>query len=147
LRERISDIPLLVEHYLNLFNEQTSKQVERFDEMALHALQTYHWPGNVRELVNVIERAVVLAKSNVVTPSDLPDCFERRETESYVLEDGGDGSSLKAALAQPERQLILDALETNGWNRQNTARLLGINRTTLYKKMKKYSIDFEKQLK
>ncbi|MEO1997296.1 MAG: sigma-54 dependent transcriptional regulator [Planctomycetaceae bacterium] len=147
LRERISDIPLLVEYYLNLFNEQTSKQVERFDEMALHALQTYHWPGNVRELVNVIERTVVLSKSTVVTPSDLPDCFERREAESYVLEDGGDGNGLKAALAQPERQLILDALETNGWNRQNTARLLGINRTTLYKKMKKYSIDFEKQLK
>jgi DNA-binding NtrC family response regulator len=63
------------------------------------------------------------------------------------MEGAMDASSLKAALAQPERQLILDALEANGWNRQNTARLLGINRTTLYKKMKKYSIDFEKQLK
>ena len=147
LRERISDIPLLVEHYLNLFNEQTSKQVERFDDMALHALQTYHWPGNVRELVNVIERAVVLAKSDIVTPADLPDYLDRREADTFVLEGAMDASSLKAALAQPERQLILDALEANGWNRQNTARLLGINRTTLYKKMKKYSIDFEKQLK
>jgi len=147
LRERISDIPLLVEHYLNVFNEQTSKQVQRFDEMALHALQKYHWPGNVRELVNVIERAVVLAKSDIVTPADLPDCLDRREADAFVMEGAMDASSLKAALAQPERQLILDALEANGWNRQNTARLLGINRTTLYKKMKKYSIDFEKQLK
>ncbi len=145
LRERISDIPLLVEHYLHEFNEQTGKQHERFDENALRLMQQYHWPGNVRELVNVIERAVVLCKNEVITPADLPENL-RIEDHAIVSFQAGSKASLKAALANPEKQIILDALEANGWNRQNTAKMLGINRTTLYKKMKKFSIDFETQL-
>lgn len=142
LRERIGDIPLLVEHYIHEFNEQTGKQIKRFDDGALQRLQQYNWPGNVRELVNVVERAIVLAKSDVVTAADLPEQFHREAVDLARINRLG-GGNLKAALADPERQIILDALENNGWNRQETARALGINRTTLYKKMKKYDISYD----
>ena len=143
LRDRIGDIPLLVDHYLQVFNNQTDRDITGLDEMAMHALQQYHWPGNVRELVNVIERAVVLCKGPQICPGDLPEkLFEENEQRSRVEAHLG-GASLKKALSTPERQLIIQALESNGWNRQNTAKALGINRTTLYKKMKKYDIDFE----
>jgi transcriptional regulator with PAS, ATPase and Fis domain len=147
LRERLGDIPLLVSHYLEEFNRQTGKQVRELDDHAMQALQRYNWPGNVRELVNIIERAVVLAKSDIITLMDLPEQLRREEQElalSYPRLVGRAG--LKSALADPERQIIIDALEQHGWNRQETARMLGINRTTLYKKMKKYDISYEKQV-
>ena len=143
LRERIGDIPLLVETYLREFNEQTGKKVRAFDDAALLTLQRYSWPGNVRELVNVVERAVVLSKSEVISIADLPDVVR---TEQFVDRNPNallTGTNLKSAMANPERQLIVEALEANSWNRQDTARMLGINRTTLYKKMKKHDISFE----
>lgn len=146
LRERIGDIPLLLEHYLDEFRKQTDKTVTGFQESAVQMLQRYHWPGNVRELVNVVERAVVLTKRTSIGVEDLPEQVRRGATIADVLQSRGGAANLKAALANPERQIILDALESNGWNRQNTAEMLGINRTTLYKKMKKYGIQFEKQL-
>ena len=146
LRERIGDIPILAQHYLEEFRAQTGKNVTGFSEQALQILQRYHWPGNVRELVNVIERAIVLTKRNVITFDDLPESLRRGATMPAALEARTGGANLKAALANPERQIILDALENNGWNRQDTAEMLGINRTTLYKKMKKFGIQFEKQL-
>lgn len=144
LRERIGDIPLLVEHYIQEFNSQTGKEVRGFNEQALQSLQRYNWPGNVRELVNVVERAVVLSKDDLITAHDLPEQLrlEQKETPGAVNRLAGN-PNLKSALADPERQIIIDALEQNGWNRQDTARLLGINRTTLYKKMKKYDITYE----
>lgn len=143
LRERIGDIPLLADHYLRQFALQAGRDIDGIDDMAMHTLQQYHWPGNVRELVNVIERAVVLCKGDRITTADLPEkLFADNEQRSRIDAHLG-GASLKKALSTPERQLIIQALESNGWNRQNTAKALGINRTTLYKKMKKYDIDFE----
>jgi len=143
LRDRIGDIPLLANHYLQVFTEQTGRRVSEIDESALIAMQHYHWPGNVRELVNVIERAVVLCRSGVVSAGDLPEkLFAEDEHRGTVTAHLGN-ASLKAALTQPERQLIIQALEGTGWNRQKTAKTLGINRTTLYNKMKRYEIDFE----
>jgi DNA-binding NtrC family response regulator len=129
--------------HLHHFNEQTGKHVAHFDEATLHLLQRYSWPGNVRELVNVIERSVVLSKGDKITVSDLPEVIRREENSVQVQALQSSGGGLKSALSAPEKQIILDALEANGWNRQNTARMLGINRTTLYKKMKKYGIEFE----
>lgn len=145
LRERITDIPLLAEHYLQQFCELNGKQIRGFDDSALQLLQRYRWPGNVRELVNVVERAVVLSKSNTISASDLPEGLRQNEMHLSVPA-GRLGSPLKAAMIEPEKQLILEALEANGWNRQGTANMLGINRTTLYKKMKRYGIEFENQL-
>ncbi|ODA32746.1 sigma-54-dependent transcriptional regulator [Planctopirus hydrillae] len=148
LRERISDIPLLAEHYLKEFVSQTGKNVTGFSEQALSAMARYRWPGNVRELVNVVERAVVLCKGSVIGLQDLPENMRRDEPAALlgVVTNVSAGSSLKTALASPEKQLIIDALESHGWNRQLTAEALGINRTTLYKKMKKFGISFERHL-
>ena len=146
LRDRIGDIPLLAQHYLEEFRKQIGTEVTALNEQALQHLQRYHWPGNVRELVNVIERAIVLTKNPVIAVEDLPESLRRGTTLPEALQARAGAANLKAALANPERQIILDALENNGWNRQNTAEMLGINRTTLYKKMKKYGIQFEKQL-
>ncbi|MEX1228637.1 MAG: sigma-54 dependent transcriptional regulator [Planctomycetaceae bacterium] len=147
LRERISDIPLLIEHYLETFNTQNGKHIEGFDAEAMDCLRRYSWPGNVRELVNVVERAVVLSKSNVLTAADLPEALHDAHHvgmsfSGHLTAEG----SLKSAMAIPERQLILNALESNGWNRQSTSKALGINRTTLYKKMKRYGISFDRML-
>ncbi|MCA8983324.1 MAG: sigma-54 dependent transcriptional regulator [Planctomycetaceae bacterium] len=142
LRERVGDIPLLAEHYLKHFIEQTGRSILGIDEQAMHLLQRYSWPGNVRELVNVIERAVVLNHGGRITPADLPDSIHKQLDTSNIPAHFG-GNSLKSALANPERQILLEALESNGWNRQETARMLGVNRTTLYKKMKKFGISFE----
>ncbi len=143
LRERIGDIPLLVDHYIAEINEQSGKHVRQITDEAMQILQRYHWPGNVRELVNVIERAVVLAKSDVIGVNDLPESLRREPTISKGISGRLTGGNLKSALSDPERAIIMEALEVNGWNRQETARMLGINRTTLYKKMKKYNITYE----
>lgn len=143
LRERIGDIPLLVEHYIQHINEQTGKHVESFNEQAMQLMQRYEWPGNVRELVNVVERAIVLAKEKVITANDLPETLRRDLSEPRYNGARVGTGNLKSALVNPERQIIVDTLEGNGWNRQETARMLGINRTTLYKKMKKFGIEYE----
>ncbi len=146
LRERLSDIPLLIEHYLKIYNEQIGKSIKGFDASAVQAMLKYQWPGNVRELINVIERSVVLTKGDYIRVADLPEQLRQEQSFSLTTENRLGNGSLKNALANPERQIIIEALEANGWNRQKTANALGINRTTLYKKMKKFEIDFEKQL-
>ena len=87
--------------------------------------------------MNVIERAVVLTKNTVLQPQDLPESYRQEDNHVDLVDGRLPGSNLKAALANPEKQLILDALNAHGWNRQETSDFLGINRTTLYKKMKR----------
>jgi len=138
LRERISDIPLLAEHFLKRLCEESGKNVRGFTEDALAALQRHRWPGNVRELQNVIERAVLLGKGSVIGFEDLPNSLISAGPVS--VEPIG-SRSLKQAMENPERQIIREVLEANNWNRLATAETLGINRTTLYKKMKRLGLE------
>jgi DNA-binding NtrC family response regulator len=138
LRERISDIPLLARHFLQQVCEETGKHVRDFTEAAMAVLQSYRWPGNVRELQNVIERAVLLGKTETVGLEDLPPNLA--SSGSVHVESVGN-RTLKQALEGPERQIILEVLEANNWNRHVTAETLGINRTTLYKKMKRLGLE------
>ncbi len=138
LRDRISDIPLLAEHFLRQVCSESAKPVRRFSEEALAALQRFRWPGNVRELQNVIERAVLLGKSPVVGLEDLP---SHLLAASPMAVESSSTRTLKEALEAPERQIILNVLEANQWNRHATAEALGINRTTLYKKMKRLGLE------
>jgi two-component system response regulator AtoC len=138
LRERLGDIPLLAEHFLKRHCERTKRNVVGFQDEAMRSLQTFNWPGNVRQLENVIERAVILTKSPTIGVCDLPE--EIREPK----DDGngnGFGLPLKKALQLPEKELIVRALKAHHGSRQATAKALGINRTTLYKKMKRYGIE------
>ncbi len=138
LRERFNDIPLLSTHFLQQVCHDTGKQVQGITDEALAALQSYSWPGNVRELQNVIERAVLLGKSDYVRPEDLPPHLTAGNTHTTPATGT---RTLKEALEGPERQIILDVLRSNNWNRNATADSLGINRTTLYKKMKRLGLE------
>ena len=138
LRERLEDIASLTDFFLEKFKDQTGKPVQSFSDQALAALEKYLWPGNVRELENVIERAVVLGKSDILGVNDLPSHLldpSLWQSESYA------DRTLKQALTNPERKIILEALESHNWNRQKTAAFLGINRTTLYKKIRKLGLE------
>ncbi|MHC4209159.1 MAG: sigma-54-dependent transcriptional regulator [Planctomycetota bacterium] len=153
LRERIGDIPLLAEHFLEAKAKEAGKRVTEFTAQALEALRRYAWPGNVRELENVVERAVVLTRSPRIEVEDLPPHVIDNSTGQLLpahaqLRLAGPASwspdrplPLRDALQEPERQIIVAALEANGWNRQKTAEQLDINRTTLYKKIKQYGLE------
>jgi DNA-binding NtrC family response regulator len=138
LRERTSDIPQLAAHFLARICEDSGKRVTGFTEEAMGALERYRWPGNVRELQNIVERAVLLGKGEHVRLEDLP---TQVVAAAPVVGHASAGNSLKTSLAAPERQIILEALEAHNWNRHLTAAALGINRTTLYKKMKRLGLE------
>lgn len=138
LRDRISDIPMLAEHFLHGVCEDSGKQVRGFTEDAMNSLRRYRWPGNVRELQNVIERAVLLGKGGAIGLEDLPATLA---SGTNITAESIVGRSLKEALAEPERQIIREVLDANNWNRNVTAETLGINRTTLYKKMKRLGLE------
>ena len=138
LRERITDIPLLAQHFLSDVRDDANKDVTGFSDEAMAVLQHYTWPGNVRELQNVVERAVLLGKGPIVTVADFPDHLL---AGASIQTPSATGQTLKEALAGPERQIILGVLRANNWNRNVTAESLGINRTTLYKKMKRLGLE------
>jgi DNA-binding NtrC family response regulator len=147
LRERLGDIALLANHFLRQFTQEMGREVLGFTEAAIAGMQRYNWPGNVRELENAVERAVVLCRRPQIDLEDLPEtiqCFtparlsvSRLEEEETYAKPG----PLQIALEGPERKIIEAALKRNDWNRQATAAELDINRTTLYKKMRKYRLD------
>ncbi len=139
LRQRASDIEALTDHFLIGVCKETGREVRGFDGHAMQALQSYHWPGNVRELQNAIERAVLLCKGNTVGVNDLPTHIAAGAR--MAINSSSNKRTLKEALEEPERQIILQVLKENSWNRNSTADQLGINRTTLYKKMKRLGLD------
>ncbi len=140
LCERIGDLPLLVRHFVNHYAADMKRQVLGVDDRAIQVLQRYNWPGNVRELENVIERALVLCKGRYVGVDDLPPKLLKAVAGASVQDRP---RTLKEALEEPEKRAIETALLANGWSRQLTAEQLGINRTTLYKKMKRYGLEAE----
>ena len=139
LRERVSDIPLLADHFLRQVCRDTGKVMDGIDPSAMSVLQQYPWPGNVRELQNIIERAVLLGREHSVQVNDLPPQL----TQGAQISSPANSvtQTLKEALEGPERQIILQSLKQHNWNRNATADALGINRTTLYKKMKRLGLE------
>ena len=139
LSERVGDIRILAEHFLKLYAAELSKPAPKLSDQALATLECYHWPGNVRELENALHRAVILAKDDVIRPGDLPSVV----ASAVPLSSAGHyrGKSLKAALEQTEREVIAAALKANSYNRQATAEALHIERTTLYKKIKRFGLN------
>lgn len=138
LRQRTTDIPVLAHHFMERIRDEAGKDTEGFSNEAIDAMQAYRWPGNVRELQNVVERAVLLGRSSILGIDDLP---PNVTATAPMTVSSPSGRTLKEALSGPERQIILEVLESNNWNRNATADALGINRTTLYKKMKRLGLD------
>ncbi len=146
LRERVEDVIPLAELFLAQKAESLGRRLIGLDETAAARLRDQDWPGNVRELENVMERAVVLAKGVVIGGQDLPPDLGLSPSTSPIASIERDqsidpGLTLREALEVPERRIILGALNAHNWNRQETAMSLDINRTTLYKKMKRYGLD------
>src|SRR3989454_759424 len=138
LRERIQDVPLLVDHFIRRDNRRFHKRVEGLSPEALAALNAYRWPGNVRELENVIERCVVLAEGPVIQLNDLPldvslpqQATKVRAAEALPLNDATD---------QFERQIVLRGLERVGWNLTEAGRILEIHRNSLRVKLARWGI-------
>lgn len=137
LRERMDDFPLLVNHFIKQFNERFSKSITHFSPAAYDCLERYIWKGNIRELENVIEHCFVLCRSDVIVPEHLPDRI--RSFVSY------EPTQITPGIEDTERRIILNALTSNDGNRVKTAETLKMNPSTLWRKMKKYRIEFKTQ--
>ncbi|MEF9437840.1 MAG: sigma-54 dependent transcriptional regulator [Candidatus Mariimomonas ferrooxydans] len=137
LRERVGDVALLAKHFLKVYSLQHNKEKLGITDEAMEYLERYPWPGNIRELENTIERAVLLSKDKFIGPDDLSNTIKEA---AFQQQQNHKAMTLKEAMVEPERKFVLQALEANRWNRQETARALNINRTTLFKKMKQYGL-------
>jgi DNA-binding NtrC family response regulator len=135
LRDRKEDIPLLMTSFLTFFNQENEKHIEGFSPAAKKALLAYDWPGNIRELRNCIESSVVLARSIIIEPEDLPAVVSKAENPSLVSLEVG------ITLAEAERRLIVSTLGLCGGNKTKAAEMLGIGRKTLHRKLQEYQID------
>jgi DNA-binding NtrC family response regulator len=145
LRHRGSDIEQLAEFFRARFSHEFGKNVVGFTRDALDILNKHDWPGNVRELEGVIQRGVALCQGTRITSGHLsPSLCHPRSSRMPSLAPRPHIPTnirpLKEALEDPEKRIIIQALQALNWNRQETARVLDINRTTLYKKMKKYGL-------
>ena len=137
LRERKEDIPLLAKEFLKKYSLEMNKKIKKISKKAMELLMDYDWPGNVRELENTIERAVVFAKGEVITPDVL------NLDQSPISGDGGRRTGTfnsSKSLYEREKSLISEVLEEANWNLARAARILQISRTTLYSKINKYGL-------
>ncbi len=132
LGERRNDIPLLARHFLRRFAAEQSKKIDDFSPESLRLLLDYPWAGNVRELENTVEHATVLAKGSHIEASDLPTVLHTAAKTAQ--------RSTPPTLVEHESKLLVEVLEDCGWNKKQAAKRLGISRSTLYEKLKKYQI-------
>ena len=143
LRERKEDLGLLTDHFMQKYGKINNKKLAGISEEVKKIFLEYHWPGNIRELENAIEGAAIMTRTGIVNKWDIPNVAKFVSVASKAIK-AEDGKSLKQVLEEPEKDLIISVLKESNWNRNRAAALLGINRTTLYNKMKKYSISFDK---
>lgn len=130
LRERREDIPLLISHFLKIYQERNNKVVDGISEDVLDILTNYQWPGNVREIKNVIERAVVLTQDRIITQKDLPENISKIKVEERKLT-----IPFGMPLREIEKKIIIETLRRSKGDKEITANLLGITPRTIYRKM------------
>ena len=147
LRERKEDIPLLAQHFLNRFEEKMKKGITGFSDSVMEPLNNYSWPGNIRELEHVIERAYVLCPGDTITTDHLPsEVMTATAAEQEIPDPASHIPPLQhpaAPIMEPENEVerVIDALRRTAGNKAKAARLLGIDRSTLYRKISNYNID------
>ena len=139
LRDRVEDIPVLSNHFLEKFNKKFNKNISEISTGALSLLIKHSWPGNVRELENIIERAVIFSEKKIILPENLPKEFGIKAGAARI-DDFFKGFSIKEARKIMEKRLILRALESTGGNRTKSAKLLEISHPSLLSKIKTYKI-------
>ena len=136
LRERMEDIPLLVNTFIHQLKHRTDKNITGLSPEAMDHFMTYHWPGNVRELKNALEYAFVIAEQGLIAPGHLPVRIKRRQGEKY-------SDPVRGGKDSKEKQALLEALRLSKGNKSQAARILGVNRVTVWNRMKKYDIKLE----
>ncbi len=136
LRERMDDLPLLVNHFIESFNLKFKKNIKQFSSSAYDLLMEYNWQGNIRELENAIEHCFVLCSGEIIQVECLPKRLREQSKKNIVTNNSGTLKGLK----ETEKELIIAILVKNGWNKTNAAKELNINPSTLWRKMKKYGI-------
>jgi DNA-binding NtrC family response regulator len=134
LRERKEDIPILMAHFVQKHTRTSGLPAREFSKEAMNVLLEYDWPGNVRELDNLVQRCLMLAEDDVIVPDDLPTNFGRRKREQQPSEED------QLTLEELEKRHILRVLERTGWHKKRTARILGIDPSTLYRKLERFGI-------
>lgn len=135
-RERLDDLPLLVNHFIEGFNKKFNKNIRQFSSAAYDLLVDYNWPGNIRELENVIEHCFVLCNGGTIQV----ECLPKRLRNSGKGNIGSANPDTQKSFKQAERDLIISVLEKHNWNRSKSAAELEIDTSTLWRKMKKYKI-------
>ncbi len=145
LKDRVSDIPILTNYFLNIFSRQNNKQITGISKSAMDQLCAHPWPGNIRELENLIERLIIIKGKGLIELADLPakyitnrDSGENDKLHTFVPNSGMD---LNKAVAQYENMLLIDALNKVNWNKNRAASLLKLNRTTLVEKIKRKNLN------
>ncbi len=136
LRSRGNDIIVLAQGFLERFAKQTAKKVEGFVSEAARKLLDYDWPGNVRELENVVERAVTLTRYDKLTVEDLPDRVRDHKSDTFVVP--AEDPEYLPTLDELERRYIARVLKVVGGNKTQAAKVLGVDRRTLYRKLERY---------
>jgi transcriptional regulator with PAS, ATPase and Fis domain len=137
LRNRRGDIPLLISHILKRLRVTRDTRVEKFSNDAMDVLLNYNFPGNVRELENIIEHALIVCRDEIIERHHLPLALQQGILRSLPVDET---SSPGDAVRLSEKNMIIDMLQRYSWNRGKTAAALNINRTTLWRKIKKYDI-------
>ncbi|HDS00432.1 MAG TPA: Fis family transcriptional regulator, partial [candidate division Zixibacteria bacterium] len=132
LRARKEDIPLLVHHFINRFNNLKDRLITEVSPDVMAVLMNYDYPGNIRELENIIEHAFVLSKGTVINLECLPDSIRPKDKSTEIVSH---------SLEEMEAAYLKEALRKNNWNRTKTAAQLGIHKTTLWRKMKKLGVE------
>ncbi len=142
LRERKEDIPLLVKHFLDIYNKENKKEIIGVTEDVMELFENYDWPGNIRELENLIERAVVLTKTKIITRDNLPSfIFESQGNQEETLTPTSNMRTLKEQTQLLQRKWILEALKRTNGVQKKAAHLLGVKPTTLNEMIKRLAID------
>jgi DNA-binding NtrC family response regulator len=142
LRKRRDDVPLLVNHFLTKFNDTLAVEKQKgITKDSMEMLVGYDWPGNVRELENVVERAVILEDSKNITVQSLPDKFRHREPSSQRLIT----DKAQVTLEELEREYLIQVLNDTNWQKKKASSILGINASTLYRKIQRYGLEKERE--
>lgn len=132
LRERPRDIELLAQHFLKVYTAKARKSIDKITKSAMESMMRYHWPGNIRELRNMIEGAIALNETGIIDCIDLPEFIEKNSPL-----EGLPQKHLKTQMIEIERKILLDTIERCGGNKALAAKVLGIHRTALYKKLER----------
>jgi two-component system response regulator HydG len=140
LRMRRDDIPLLIEHFIQIFSSQTGKDIDGITPEARRMLTHYHWPGNVRELRNIVESMIVLSDKNVIDVEDIPEEIQEQSASAQTTAIVPMTSLAGKSLEELEKEHIRNTLQLTQGNREQAANILGITARTLYRKLKEYDI-------